>query len=160
MGLAATADEADGSCNSIPRPTRGTVTDFAAAPSVLDPTRTLVTGVFDAVGTTFVGKREVVELLVVALLAGGHGLLEDVPGTGKTTLLARPTAAPVETVAAASIGRVRAECRATLLRLRSQGIYRAPSRTPTEFLASHVDVVGLGTLTGAYERVRYGDVRE
>ncbi|MBM4355163.1 MAG: MoxR family ATPase [Deltaproteobacteria bacterium] len=34
----------------------------------------------------FTGKREVVELAVVTLLAGGHLLLEDVPGVGKTTL--------------------------------------------------------------------------
>jgi len=32
------------------------------------------------------GKSEVVELAVTALLAGGHLLLEDVPGVGKTTL--------------------------------------------------------------------------
>jgi len=33
-----------------------------------------------------VGKRDVIELVLVALLAEGHILLEDVPGTGKTTL--------------------------------------------------------------------------
>jgi MoxR-like ATPase len=33
-----------------------------------------------------VGKREVIELAVIALLAEGHLLLEDVPGVGKTTL--------------------------------------------------------------------------
>jgi MoxR-like ATPase len=33
-----------------------------------------------------IGKREVVELLLVALLCEGHVLIEDVPGTGKTTL--------------------------------------------------------------------------
>ncbi len=33
-----------------------------------------------------VGKSDRVELLLVALLAGGHVLLEDVPGTGKTLL--------------------------------------------------------------------------
>lgn len=33
-----------------------------------------------------VGKREVIELLMVALLCEGHVLLEDVPGTGKTML--------------------------------------------------------------------------
>ncbi len=33
-----------------------------------------------------IGKRAVIELLLVALLAEGHVLLEDVPGTGKTTL--------------------------------------------------------------------------
>ena len=32
------------------------------------------------------GKRESIRLLLVSLLAGGHALLEDVPGTGKTTL--------------------------------------------------------------------------
>ncbi len=32
------------------------------------------------------GKREAVTLCVTALVAGGHVLLEDVPGTGKTTL--------------------------------------------------------------------------
>ena len=32
------------------------------------------------------GKREAVELTVVGMLAEGHVLLEDVPGTGKTTL--------------------------------------------------------------------------
>ncbi len=33
-----------------------------------------------------IGKRTVVELLLVALLCEGHVLIEDVPGTGKTTL--------------------------------------------------------------------------
>ena len=32
------------------------------------------------------GKEESIRLLLLALLAGGHVLLEDVPGTGKTTL--------------------------------------------------------------------------
>jgi len=32
------------------------------------------------------GKPQVVELTVVALLARGHVLIEDVPGVGKTTL--------------------------------------------------------------------------
>ncbi len=33
-----------------------------------------------------VGKRDVIELLIVAILCEGHVLLEDVPGTGKTVL--------------------------------------------------------------------------
>lgn len=33
-----------------------------------------------------VGKREVIELILTSLLANGHILLEDVPGTGKTVL--------------------------------------------------------------------------
>ncbi len=36
--------------------------------------------------TVIRGKQEAVHLAVVALLAGGHLLLEDVPGVGKTTL--------------------------------------------------------------------------
>lgn len=42
----------------------------------------------------FVGKEEVVENVLVCLLAGGHILLEDVPGVGKTTL-ARTLAASI-----------------------------------------------------------------
>ncbi|WP_153733613.1 AAA family ATPase [Sporosarcina obsidiansis] len=34
-----------------------------------------------------VGKREIAELSITALLAGGHVLLEDVPGVGKTMLV-------------------------------------------------------------------------
>jgi len=33
-----------------------------------------------------VGKKEVIEYTIITLLAGGHLLLEDVPGVGKTTL--------------------------------------------------------------------------
>ncbi|WP_182111593.1 MULTISPECIES: MoxR family ATPase [unclassified Actinotalea] len=42
--------------------------------------------VVDAVESALHGKRAVVELVAVALFASGHVLLEDVPGTGKTTL--------------------------------------------------------------------------
>ncbi len=42
--------------------------------------------VHENVSRVIVGKDDVVDLLLVALLAGGHVLLEDVPGTGKTTL--------------------------------------------------------------------------
>ena len=42
--------------------------------------------VCDNIEKVMVGKRAEIELLLTALLAGGHVLLEDVPGTGKTTL--------------------------------------------------------------------------
>ena len=38
------------------------------------------------IGKVIVGKQNQIELLLTALLAGGHVLLEDVPGTGKTTM--------------------------------------------------------------------------
>lgn len=38
------------------------------------------------INQVFVGKEAVVENLLTAFLAGGHVLLEDVPGVGKTTL--------------------------------------------------------------------------
>jgi len=42
--------------------------------------------VIENVEKVIVGKREQIELLLVALLCEGHVLLEDVPGTGKTML--------------------------------------------------------------------------
>ena len=38
------------------------------------------------IGKVIVGKSREIELILTALLAGGHVLLEDVPGTGKTTV--------------------------------------------------------------------------
>nr|WP_255603974.1 MoxR family ATPase [Oscillochloris sp. ZM17-4] len=40
----------------------------------------------ESIARVIVGKEPIVELLLVALLCEGHVLLEDVPGTGKTTL--------------------------------------------------------------------------
>jgi MoxR-like ATPase len=40
----------------------------------------------EAIGRVIRGKPEVVRLALVTLLAGGHLLIEDVPGVGKTTL--------------------------------------------------------------------------
>ena len=49
----------------------------------------------DNVASVVLGKPEVIKLAVVALLAEGHVLIEDVPGVGKT-LLARALAASIE----------------------------------------------------------------
>lgn len=38
------------------------------------------------INRVFIGKEDVVENLLICFLAGGHVLLEDVPGVGKTTL--------------------------------------------------------------------------
>ncbi|WP_342528892.1 MoxR family ATPase [Chryseomicrobium sp. FSL W7-1435] len=43
--------------------------------------------VLENISKVIIGKREVAELSVAAFLAGGHILLEDVPGVGKTMLV-------------------------------------------------------------------------
>ena len=40
----------------------------------------------ETINSYFIGKEAVVENVLICLLAGGHVLLEDVPGVGKTTL--------------------------------------------------------------------------
>jgi MoxR-like ATPase len=42
--------------------------------------------VIENIETVIIGKHDVVSLVVLALIAKGHVLLEDLPGTGKTTL--------------------------------------------------------------------------
>ena len=42
--------------------------------------------VLDEVEKAVVGKRNVLEKIMTAILAGGHILIEDIPGTGKTTM--------------------------------------------------------------------------
>ena len=46
----------------------------------------MVKTLMQTLNAVLLGKSEAVELLVMALLADGHVLVEDVPGTGKTTL--------------------------------------------------------------------------
>ena len=48
--------------------------------------RTLVEGLVSAIGSVIVDKDEEITAAVVCLLARGHLLLEDLPGTGKTML--------------------------------------------------------------------------
>src|SRR6266404_2162754 len=40
----------------------------------------------ESIGATIKGKQSTIDLAIVALLAEGHLLIEDVPGVGKTTL--------------------------------------------------------------------------
>ena len=48
--------------------------------------RKKILGLKENVKNVIVGEEEVLELILTALLSGGHVLLEDMPGTGKTLL--------------------------------------------------------------------------
>jgi MoxR-like ATPase len=52
----------------------------------LSTNKTSIDLLADNLNTVIRGKAEAIRLVLVSLLAGGHTLLEDVPGTGKTTL--------------------------------------------------------------------------
>lgn len=70
------------------------------APSAMDEalapeSQAALARLLDNVGSVVLGKPEVIRLAVVALLAEGHLLVEDVPGVGKT-LLARALAASID----------------------------------------------------------------
>lgn len=78
----------------------------SAPPLVLDDTRAAqfaaaFKAICDNIELVVRGKRQVVEQSLLCLLAGGHLLIEDVPGVGKTTI-AKALAASV----GASLGRI------------------------------------------------------
>lgn len=54
--------------------------------SALERKMRMIHSLKENIASVFVGKETVVDLLIVSLLADGHVLLEDVPGTGKTLL--------------------------------------------------------------------------
>lgn len=51
-------------------------------------TSKVMTNIVDNIEKVLVGKRESIEMVVLALMCSGHVLIEDVPGVGKTTLVA------------------------------------------------------------------------
>jgi len=57
--------------------------------------RQLIEQLTENLGQTIVGKADAIRLILVALFAGGHALLEDVPGVGKT-LLAKSLARSID----------------------------------------------------------------
>jgi MoxR-like ATPase len=48
--------------------------------------KSLGQAVSDNVGKVIIGKSEVIDLILTSIIVGGHVLLEDVPGTGKTMM--------------------------------------------------------------------------
>lgn len=52
----------------------------------MEETKVWIQKVKENIGRVLVGKEDVIDLVLTSLIAGGHVLLEDVPGTGKTML--------------------------------------------------------------------------
>lgn len=42
--------------------------------------------IIEEVGKAVIGKEDILKMIMTAILAGGHILIEDIPGTGKTTM--------------------------------------------------------------------------
>jgi MoxR-like ATPase len=63
------------------------MTDTAAPPMPVAEFRAVVSRIEDEVATVMVGQANVVRDVLICLIAGGHALLEGVPGLGKTMLV-------------------------------------------------------------------------
>ena len=48
--------------------------------------KTLISSIRENIGKVMVGSEETIDLLLTALIAEGHVLIEDVPGMGKIVL--------------------------------------------------------------------------
>jgi MoxR-like ATPase len=62
-------------------------TDAGAVRAEVDTFRKGIANLREEIGKAIVGNREVVDGVITCLLAGGHALLEGVPGLGKTMLV-------------------------------------------------------------------------
>lgn len=60
---------------------------LSASAASIDRAAADLAGVREEIGRVIVGQNEVIEGVLICLIAGGHVLLEGVPGLGKTTLL-------------------------------------------------------------------------
>ena len=52
----------------------------------MQESHTLIHSIIDEIEKVVIGKRDKIELAMAAFLSGGHLLIEDMPGVGKTTL--------------------------------------------------------------------------
>ena len=52
----------------------------------MENVKRVYSSIMNSTAKNIVGKEEVATLAVISLLCGGHMLLDDVPGTGKTLL--------------------------------------------------------------------------
>ena len=93
--------------------------------------KTLISSIRENIGKVMVGSEETIDLLLTALIAEGHVLIEDVPGMGKT-VLAKSLAKSVSLSLTASSSRPTcfpATSRASTTSTRKQTIsFSAPAR--------------------------------
>jgi MoxR-like ATPase len=77
-----------GDLGSLPSPRPGDEPDPSTLPESTDPDafRATALAIEREVGKVIVGQHEAVRGVLTCLIAGGHGLLEGVPGVGKTSL--------------------------------------------------------------------------
>ncbi len=71
---------------TLPPPLSPSAVTPSPSPSP-SPLSERVDAVREAVGRAFIGQPEVLDQILIALLAGGHVLIEGVPGLGKTLLV-------------------------------------------------------------------------
>ena len=67
--------------------TRAPAAESSAASSDPDRFRAIASAIEEQVQRVIVGHREAVRGVLMCLIAGGHALLEGVPGVGKTTMV-------------------------------------------------------------------------
>lgn len=55
--------------------------------SNFDDSREILNKIIDNVSKVIIGKKNVTEIIMLALVSGGHVLIDDIPGVGKTSLV-------------------------------------------------------------------------
>ncbi|MFO7957129.1 MAG: MoxR family ATPase [Candidatus Brocadiia bacterium] len=60
--------------------------DETSSDAVVDVPTAQIEGLIGEIEKVYIGRRDRIELALVTLLAGGHLIIEDVPGVGKTVL--------------------------------------------------------------------------
>ena len=69
-----------------PIPSRPPQAEISAEATSLDAARDVARRLRERMRSQILGRDDVIDWVIVALLADGHVLLEDYPGSGKTTL--------------------------------------------------------------------------